>query len=240
MVLIGASNLAQGLGCALDETLARIGPATRVLAAGGRGRSYGLWSSFLARGLPAALECGLWRALEEPPRAALLSDVGNDLAYGVEPGQVLEWVRTAAARLGAERLVLAGLPCARLASLSPAAIALWGRVIFPTRRIDARRILEQALELDRGLACLARELGATRVELPARWYGLDPIHVARRARREAWSALCAGFGERGHAPVRPFSSGLGLAAEERTLFGVRLRRAQPCWRSPEGAELWLF
>ncbi|MCC6408238.1 MAG: hypothetical protein IT453_13830 [Planctomycetes bacterium] len=240
VVLVGASNLAQGLDLALAETLRRVGPDTRVLAACGRGRSYGLRSSFLARGLPAVLDSGLWRALDAPPHAALLVDIGNDLAYGVEPERVLGWVRETARRLATDRLVIAGLPCAPLERRSPRTLALWARVIFPTRSPDVVRLVAAVRELDRGLADLARELGASRVELDPRWYGADPIHFARSERRAAWSALLASFGEPTHPAGTVPSSVRRSRAEERTLFGIPFGCAQPCWRANGGAELSLY
>lgn len=240
-MLIGASNLAQGLGHALAGTFARLGPDARVFVACGRGRSYGLASTFVFRGLPAVLDCGLWRALDAAPLAALFADVGNDLAYGVEPERVLAWVRSTAEQVGAERAVFAGLPLASLARLSPAAIGFWARMIFPARRFDAKRVLADAVELDRRLRELARELGGAYVELPVSWYGRDPIHVARRARSQAWNTLLAAFGEPSHAvPPHSRCSLVGLAAEERTLCGLSLGRAQPCRRFAGGGELSLF
>lgn len=239
MVLVGASNLAQGLDLAFDEACARVGPATRVFAACGRGRSYGTRSSFLARGLPSVLECGLLRALDRRPSAALLADVGNDLAYGVEASRVLAWVRETAEQLDAERLVIAGLPHATLARLSPTWMKLWGRLIFPTRALDPAKIAAEVAELERGLTELAREFGAVKVELEPRWYGLDPIHFARRARREAWSTLLGSFGPRATERVDRRRLA-GLAPAERTWFGVVRRRAQPCWRSSDGDELALY
>lgn len=239
-MLVGASNLSRGLDLALDETLRRVGPTARVLAACGRGRSYGLRSSFLARGLPSVLESGLWKALDAPPRAALLVDIGNDLAYGVEPERVLGWVRETARRLAAEHLVIAGLPCAPLERRSTRMLALWARVIFPTRSLDVVRLVAAVRELDRGLTDLARELGASRVELDPRWYGVDPIHFARSERRAAWAALLASFGEPTHPAGDVPSSVRRSRAEERTLFGIPLRSAQPCWRAKDGAELSLF
>ncbi|MCK6445026.1 MAG: hypothetical protein L6Q99_01415 [Planctomycetes bacterium] len=248
-VLIGASNLAQGLEHALAGTFARLGSDARVFVACGRGRSYGLRSAFVFRGLPAVLDCGLWRALDvardvsrdTAPAAALFADVGNDLAYGVEPERVLAWLRRTAERVGAERMAFAGLPLASLARLSPAAIAFWARVIFPARRFDAGRVLAHAVELDQRVRELARELGGAYVELPVSWYGRDPIHVARPARRAAWNTLLAAFGAPHHA-VPPLSgwSLVGLAAEERTLCGVPLGRAQPCRRFAGGGELSLY
>jgi hypothetical protein len=240
-VLVGASNLAQGLGFALEETHARIGAATSVFAVCGRGRSYGTSSSFLGRGLPSVQDCGLWRALEARPRAGLLADVGNDLAYGVEPARVLGWVRTTAERLAAERLVIAGLPRARLERLSRAAIVVWGRLIFPTRSLDPQRVRASIVELDEGLTELARELGATKVELDPRWYGLDPIHFRPSARAEAWATLLAPFGPRREGVLRlPPRSTAGLAPEVSTFFGAIRRRDQPCRRSNDGGSLSLY
>lgn len=239
MVLLGASNLARGVRNALDEASSRVAPETSVYVACGHGRSYGLASTFLARGLPAVLDCGLWRALAAPPQAALCADIGNDLAYGVAPERVLAWVRAVAERLRAQRLVLAGLPLARLELASPRALAFWSRVFFPARAIEPARLLAAARELEFGLAQLARELSATHVALPADWYGLDPIHFARRARRAAWSTLCAPFGPRVHELRSPALVGR-LAPEASTLCGIARHAPQPCARTTAGSRVFLY
>ncbi len=88
-MLLGASNVQMGRGGLIAEALGAVGAGAHVFVAAGHGRSYGEWSRVLLRGLPGIVSCGLWPALDERrapgPGFALLSDIGNDLAYGATP-----------------------------------------------------------------------------------------------------------------------------------------------------------
>ncbi len=242
IVLIGASNAARGLGYAIAELRARSPSPPRILAALGRGRSFGLSSSVLGRRLPSVLECGLWNAISAPTHA-LICDVGNDLAYGVEPERVVGWVRETALRLSSAKLAIVALPVARLRTTPNWRLRLVARAIFPTRSFDFESLLDSVERVDRELAELARELGATRVDVDPRWYGLDPIHFASWKSREVWNRLCAPFGDRVREPNSNFISRAScelLVPERRRLLGFEQRGAQPCRRFADGGELSLF
>jgi len=58
-VLLGASNLAIGLDAVLRAAASRLGAPLEVLAALGRGRSYGTDSWFLVRRMPGIADCGM-------------------------------------------------------------------------------------------------------------------------------------------------------------------------------------
>ena len=80
VVLLGASNLTQGLRIVLEESRARLGAPLDVCCALGRGRSYGIHSWFLIRRMMGIRESGLWEHLEESARGvdhALVTDVGS-------------------------------------------------------------------------------------------------------------------------------------------------------------------
>jgi len=70
-VLLGASNLTLALPTLVDDLRRAAGGPVEVLAACGRGRSYGAWSHLLfVRHLPGITGCGLWRAAREAAMAA--------------------------------------------------------------------------------------------------------------------------------------------------------------------------
>jgi hypothetical protein len=242
VVLLGASNLARGLASVVGLVRARTDVAPRMLAALGRGRSLGLESSFCGRRLPSVLECGLWRELDRPTHA-LVCDVGNDLAYGVEPERVVEWLRETLRRLQGARIVLASLPIAKLRSIPRWQVRIWSKLIFPSHAIDPSSVVARAEELDRSIAQVARESGATLVALDPRWYFLDPIHFAPWRRREVWRAIVAPLGPASSTARSDWSFGVRaplLVPERRRLWGVEQRGRQPCYRWPDGAQLNLF
>ena len=194
VALLGASNLAQGLRVVLEEARARLGAPFEAYGALGRGRSYGTDSWFLVRRMPGMRECGLWRrlaALAGGLDRALVTDVGNDLPFGQSPATILGWVGEALERLeglGA-RCTVTGLPMQNLRALSPAAFGFWRRVIFPSHDVSRDALLEDAERLDAGLRELCARRGYAHVAPDPGWYGVDPVHVARSKRREAWRAI---------------------------------------------------
>ena len=71
--------------------------------AAGHGRGYGVNTRLAWRRLPAILTSGLWRALDRERvarPAALVTDVGNELLYGLGVTAVATAVRDAAAATG--------------------------------------------------------------------------------------------------------------------------------------------
>ena len=104
VVILGASNVqmcgAGLIGAALGGSGAA---AADVFVAAGHGRSYGEWSRTMGRGLPGIVDCGLWPALASRRRenagVAVITDIGNDLAYGVSGARLAGWVETCIERL---------------------------------------------------------------------------------------------------------------------------------------------
>lgn len=249
-VLLGASNLQAALPTLIEDLRHAAGGPVEVLAACGHGRSYGAWSRFLyIRRLPGIAQCGLWADLEARPplpTVALLSDVGNDLAYGELPETVAGWVDTCLGRLAAQgaSTVCTLLPLAGLEKMSDLRYYAARSILFPGRRVPRRALVERARELDRQLRRLAREHAARTVEPEASWYGIDPIHVRRRWRRRVWDLILAEW------PVtRPPSAGPDervpvrlplLGAEELRLFGLPRRHAQPACRLADGTTVALY
>jgi hypothetical protein len=241
VVLLGASNLSLSLGVVL--ALARPGPGPgAVFVAAGHGRAYGSWSRAGLRGLPAIVDCDLWPAARGAagPTRALVTDVGNDLAYGATPAELAGRVETCLDRLGAMEaaVVLTLLPVATLARLAPWRFALFRTALFPACRLPLGRLLERARAVNDRLAEMAARRGATLVAPDPRWYGADPIHVRRDRRASAWSTILAAWGPP-PAPLRPVSR-RGLTPAWRTLAGIPLRRSQPSGRLPDGTTISLY
>ena len=102
-------------------------------------------------------------------------------------------------------------------------------------------MLESARELNESLRRLGLEHGARLVEPSPSWYGMDPIHVRRSRRRQAWNEilrhpLLAGEGEweweGGRLPL--------FGAAELKLFGLPLRNPQPVCRWKDGSTVALY
>lgn len=250
-ILLGASNLKAAFPALLAGLRRRAGGPVEVLAACGHGRSFGMWSRFLfVRRLPGIADCGLWRDLSRRPSlptVALVTDVGNDLLYGARAGEIAGWVRTCLDRLALQRaeVVLALLPLARLERLSPWQYLLARSILFPGRSVPWETVLREARELDERLRELGEARGARLVRPEATWYGLDPIHILRSRREEAWRSLLSRWLLPSPEPGEGSSSLEGrrlpaFGAEEFRLLGLRFERLQPVLRFADGTTLSLF
>src|ERR1017187_7421320 len=98
--LFGASNLTLCLPSAINHLLLRFGSRRlRLYVAHGIGRSYGIEAGILGFQLPGIVQCGLLDALEDAKKAdqtcsvlALVTDIGNDIMYGVSVDVLKGWV----------------------------------------------------------------------------------------------------------------------------------------------------
>ncbi len=248
-VAVGASNLARMALVLLDAVRASAAGPVEAHAALGRGRSYGIPSRLLGRGLGGIDGSALWPALAaapELPTTALFMDVGNDLLYGVGVDRILGWVDAALQRLRGPttRLTVVGLPMPTLRELTPFRFRLVRSLLVPSCHLTLVQILAAAERLHAGLAALAHRHGATFHEPPARWYGFDPVHVRRSSKAEAarvWSGT-----DLAATPAAPIDGSLArmrflfAAPAERSLLGRARRCAQPCRRWSDGTTLSLW
>jgi len=234
LVVIGASNA----WMALPRVLRTLGPPAELLVAAGHGRSYGAWSRYFARELPPILECRLWPELARvrAPVRALVTDVGNDLAYGSSAKLIAGWVDEVLARLDG-RVTLTALPLENLEALSPLFFHAVRLLVFRGRPLERERVLAEARELDARMVELARARGAQLVRIPREAMAWDGIHQRRSARAELWDRW---FRDLGLA----LGPGLGVAGslrpEMRRLFGREQRCPQPCAQAPDGSRVSIF
>lgn len=251
VVLLGASNLTNGFAAALDTAKSHWGNPLEVYAALGHGRSYGRASSVLFRRLPGILESGLWPALTaapELPTAALLTDIGNDLLYEEPVEQIVAWIDDVLARLREReaRIALTLLPAANLPGLSPRRYEFFRRLFVPRCRLTLPEVIERALELNEALLRLAAQHGATIVAQQGGWYGLDPMHITRRARRAAWREFMTPWSADASVDAAVplgFVEGKSLktlAPELRWLWGRERRSRQPVATLRDGTTLALY
>ena len=251
VVLLGASNLTRGLATAIDTARAVWGSPLEVIIAAGHGRSYGMSSAVLGRQLPGILQCRLWPALAArppAPTAALITDVGNDILYGASPPAILGWIGQCLDRLAASdvRVTLTLLPLATVARLGHRRFLLLRTCLVPRCRLSLADVLSRGREVDAGL----RELAAARrlacVAPRAEWFGFDPIHLRRRSWNSAWREMLGAWCEATSDRANVVSSLVErvrvrlLAPDERRLFGVALRRAQPAGRLRDGTTIALY
>jgi hypothetical protein len=247
IIALGASNLTRGFFTIVSTARSLWGPEVQVLAALGHGRSYGASSSIGIRALPGILESGLWAAvgaLPPAPTRALVTDVGNDIVYGVSVDQTLEWVEKALDRLQrvTPDIVLTDLPLASIQRLSQAKYLLFRSILFPSSRLTRTEVQQKADRINAGLEELAAGRAIRFFRLDPAWYGFDPIHIRPKFWRTAWQSIL-GTDSFAGAGGRSFAEGLQLyfmPPERGRLFGVERFTPQSGRRLRRGGRIWLF
>jgi hypothetical protein len=222
-----------------------------IFAAHGHGRSYCQWSYFFHRGLPPILDCGIWSALESQAPAdmtwGIITDIGNDLLYGVPLDRVIDQIARAFQRLAdlGARITFVRPPMERILMLSAWRYRATCQVLYPGCRVSWAEMSVMIRELDEQIAEMAASTGATVIVPKLEWYGIDPIHVRRSKRPLAWQHILETwpFAE---SPVVRWPS-LYFAQEiwratpaERTLWKRASYSSQPSWQTADGPTLWLF
>lgn len=250
LVLLGASNLSRGLPTLMATARGAWPESLDIVAAAGRGRSYGQNSRLFGREMVGITASGLWPELSRRPplpTSALVTDVGNDVMYGVPVDVILGWVAEVLERLrsmGADTVVTT-LPLGPLSTLNPRTFTVLRSLLFPLNRTSFADSQRRATEVDAGLRRLAVEYGATLIEPPASWYGFDVIHIRRAQWGTAWKTLVEAW--RPPLPVsrvaiRPWTwiGGQLQPPAERRWFGIRQVRRQPCATFADGTRLSLY
>jgi hypothetical protein len=253
IILLGASNvtlsfprLVRGLHRAFTEPL-------ELFAAHGHGRSFGMWNRIGPRELPGIVPCRLWDDLaaqppsDEPPRT-LITDIGNDLMYGIEPDQIADWVATCLERLRAmqARIVLTQLPLASARTLGRARFQFLRKLFFPNSQIQFEELEAKTTRLNQHLVDLGLQFNIPTPELRGEWYGFDPVHILRRHRAAAWRELLSSwFDDSQAAEFRAVGLNDSLhlwrqRPNERRWFGREQYSSQPVLRHPNGLQLWLY
>jgi hypothetical protein len=257
IILLGGSNLARGISTIVE--IARLtvrgvqgnGGPVEYLIAKGHGRSYGKRSVVLGRGLPGIVECGLWDALDagdERPTFALITDIGNDVAYGAEVRAIAGWVETCVERLAAARarIVMTALPMESLRKLSPARFKVARSILFPANRFSLDEALDRCAEVDERVRRVAAGRGVRLVEHDGGWYGLDPIHIRQRHLVAAWTGIMGAWADEPKTRIQVCRSPLRwlrlrtLTPQRWWLLGSPRGRPQPAGRLADGSTVSLY
>lgn len=246
VIALGASNLTRLLPTLMrtrhKATEARA-TASHWFVANGLGRSYGIRSRVFWRDLPGIDGCGIWQALESAEPCAdatgIVTDVGNDIFYGVEVERILGWVENALSRLRpmCSRLVVTGIP-ETVTQLGGFRFGIMRRVIVPSCKLDLVEGKRRAAQLHDGLRELAERFDARFQTGERRWYGWDAIHVKWRHWR-AFAADLLGVLAEGRLPRLRGRRGVARP-ELRWMFGREQRTGQPALRWADGTTLSLF
>lgn len=252
IVLLGASNLTMGVSTITQIAHEQVGGPCDMFIALGHGRSYGQWSNILGRRLPGILESELWPHLEKArrgPTYALITDVGNDIAYCVDPETIGRWLAEAVAHLRAHdaKIVMTALPLGSIERLGRKRFHLFRRLYFPTKPLTYEMMHENVAALNETMRTMAHCSGVAIAEQDGRWYGFDPIHLKMSHWNRAWSQVLSHWSD---APERSDcraatspSRWLSLCTAvptERVLWGMEQAATQPTRVLSDGSTVSFF
>jgi hypothetical protein len=250
LVALGASNLSRGLPTLIATARRAWSEPLDIVAAAGRGRSYGQTTRMFGREIAGIAQSLLWDELDrraELPTSALLTDVGNDIMYGVPVDVLFEWLGRTLERLRAmgAATVVTALPVGPIHTLKPHTFLVLRTLLFPANRDSLDHMLDRVRQVDAGLRRLAAEYGATLFDPPPFWYGFDVIHIRRARWQTAWKDLVDAWRPptpASHAAIRPWTwlGGQLQRPAERRLFGIRQVRRQPSAVFADGTRVSLF
>jgi hypothetical protein len=250
IVVLGASNVTRNISTVVAFAGQAWGLPADYLIAAGHGRSLGKTSRVLTRRLPGILDCGIWDALKNRvplPTAALLTDVGNDLVFGMSVREIMVWVRECLERLAphCQRITMTELPLESVAQFDEFRFVIMRSLLFPKSKLQLSEAIERSRELNGFLREIAAEYGAAWVENERVWYGLDPIHYRSRYTSAVWQKVFATWREdAGAFTVRDtWRRWLYLITRrpmERDYFHVTQRAEQPVARLEDGSLLSLY
>jgi hypothetical protein len=249
-VLLGASNLARGIATAAAVARAAWNEPVDLLAALGHGRSYGLKNWVLGRTLPGIVNCQLWSDLDarQPlPTSAIVTDVGNDLLYGVPPEKISAWVKKSFERLSRHgaAITVTGIPLGSLAQLRPWEFPIFRTILYPFSDLTFAQAQTRASDLNERLRALANEHQARFVEPQTPWYGRDRIHIRRAHQASAWGQFFSPLVDEMRSEASPATLGefiylRRLTPYQRWLFGIPNGRQQPSGKLRDGTLVSLY
>ena len=250
-LLVGASNITIGLPWLVPAIEERLEAPVEIVGAWGHGRSYGKPSSLLYRTLRGIVHSKLWERLEDRPdlpTSALITDVGNDIAFGETPDDILEWVTTVFERLEAmgARTVVTGLPLERLRDQSKTNFFIIRVLFFPQYPLRQPDILAKVEEVNGRLEELCAKFGNTFVPAERDWYSYDPIHIRFRRQREAWEHILRAWSDdpaevrRRVANPRRAMELYSMRPERYDIFAEKFLTIQPCYTTRQGSQISMY
>lgn len=219
--LFGASNLWFSRHAALTEVRRRFPGRIEMGLACGPGRGYGhVAGNPVARYRP--LKDVVFGRPSKVPTLAILSDVGNDIAYGQHPEQVIEWVAELAQRLDSEgaEVVVTGVPVATLRTLPPWMFTILRKLYFAGNPIAQDTVNERLEGLQLGLQDLCQRNGYLFLDTEPHWYGPDRFHLRPAALEGCWNHWLGRLSpeRQAHRPLS-WARTLGLRPADYWFFG---------------------
>src|SRR3954471_23984962 len=184
VILLGASNLTRSFPTVVATVRQTWSEPVEIMAAMGHGRSYGQDSLFLGKKISGIFPCALWQDLQSRPplpTAALVTDIGNDILYGISPELMLDWVERCLdwlAEAGAVTIVTQ-LPADSIEKLGERRFQFFRRLLFARSKLTLADARVLAREINERLVAIGQKRKIPVISASTSWYGFDPIHIKR-------------------------------------------------------------
>jgi hypothetical protein len=251
VILLGASNLTRSFSTVIATVRQTWSEPVEIMVSMGHGRSYGAETSFFGKKISGIFSCALWRDLQNRPQlpaTALVTDIGNDLVYGISPDQMLDWVERCLDRLAESGATpaITQMPVESIERLGERRFQFFRRALFPRSKLTLAEARKFVREINERIITIGQERKIPVIPVSASWYGFDPIHLKRAIKCVAWPTMLSSW----RASDEPFTitpSTLwttaylaGLAPSEHSFFGIRRRAEQPSGRLNDGTTISLY
>lgn len=197
LILLGASNLARGYIALVEFIRRQLAPRpVEVLAAFGPGRGYCAWGGILGQiKYPPIGSSVLFKKAEVQARTAhsvhaLVTDIGNDILYGVDPEQIIETITGVQERLLQlnAHVTTTTLPSYFEQEIPSAVFYAIRTFLFPSSRIPPEQVREAVIRINEFL----RTPGDERIHLLSSldsYISWDRVHYSLLRGHEAWTRV---------------------------------------------------
>jgi hypothetical protein len=224
-VLLGASNMARGYGALTSYMRKQVSPI-RFLNAFGPGRGYAVSGGVLNVTYPPIKDSGVFAAAHIPNSRcvlALVTDIGNDIMYGVAVDAIIAALQAVFERLqmlGA-RIFVTPIPQHLEADIGEAMFLLLRLLSYPRSRVQRGDVLAAI----RTINAFLRESASDRITLITGlglYCGVDRIHYDVFTGHEAWrrvaQTMLADLGFPCTRPLRSLAMLRSLASHSKHFF----------------------
>ncbi len=195
VLMAGASNLTLALPIALGLVAGFLEGQKDIFVAHGPGRSYLKRAGLPLLRFEGISRCGLFDDLEKevikvskPIIHALITDIGDDLAYNQKPEQIalcIEFLLRRLKNLGAE-IAVTPLPETSIHRLTSGRYYLLRTFFNPFCHVSFREMMRNVSLLTESIAVLCTQYSAKLLYQDHSWYGFDRIHLLRSYRGIAY------------------------------------------------------
>jgi hypothetical protein len=194
LVLLGASNLSRGCFAFARHMKACLHPRkVDVLIASGPGRGYCVLGGLLAVKYPPIYSCDIFEVAQSKSESgyqviALVTDIGNDIMYGVSIENLIDTLQQVFTRLQSmnAEIFFTTLPVAFEKEVHPAWFYILRSLLLPFSRVSYDEAVTGIVEVNRYLRKFTSEKFHLIPDMD-KYIGFDEIHYRWLRAHHAWS-----------------------------------------------------